>query len=401
MKTLSRLTVGFAALASACNPSGVSDAATLAGDVPFVGSALASSGTFVTRAGGHLLDGSHIYRAIGANRPDLAAGPGAQKCSRDSDIDGLRRRQLGTLFQMRKAGAQVARLWAFQSLAGPNGDDFSHIDSLLDVAHEVGIALILVLENHYPECSAGAAPRSAEWYADGFTRPYDGYRRSFEEYAADITRRYAGESAILMWQIVNEAQAPGKPQVVRDFMGHMAQVIRQNDRVHLIAGGGSYACGAPNATDEFAIMADASGVDVLDVHDFSDEGDAWPVCMAEAKKVADDRGLLVMVGESGVARRGKSPQERAHIAQRKMDAAADQGVGIYLLWSWATAGDEPGPFDVLAGEPMIDVLQHEATTHYAMHDTKPWALDPSDMVFLDFEEVGHGFGPDFTPGATP
>lgn len=370
--------MGCSASASA-PPSAMSE---WAPDLSFA-SALSPDGSFVERRGTKLFDGDMVYRAIGANRPDLAAGPLAQACRRDGDVDNLRRRQLGTLYQMRKSGAQVARLWAFQSMAGPNGDDFSHIDSLIDVAHEVGIALVLVLENHYPECSAGSRVKDGAWYAGGFARPYGGYRRSFEDYVADITHRYANESAILMWQIINEAQVPGRPEVVRDFLAHMARHIRRHDRVHLVAGGGTHACGESDATHEFAVMADAPGIDVLDVHDFGDERSAWSACMADAKAVADERGLLVMVGESGVRGDDKSPEARARLMQRKVVAAANHGVGIYLLWSWSTAGDEKNPFDVVMGEPMVDILQQESSMSFAMRD-----IEASEALWPDGQAWG-------------
>ena len=384
MKALLSLIVAAVIGLSGCSTPSANLSLPHSAPSPTFASALTATPSFVTRAGNILFDNGLPFRAVGANRADLlAGGPQATVCRRDASAEDLHRRQLGTLMQMRAAGASVARLWAFQSLAGPGGDDFSHLDALIDAAHEVGMSLILVLENHYPGCSRGEDVRDADWYAGGFTRPYDGYAKSFEQYASEVTRHYADEPAILMWQIINEAHVPGHPELVRNFHSHMAQIIHLHDRNHLIAAGGHFACEDSHGGRDYAVMAQAEGIDVLDVHDFGEDRVAWPGCLARAKEVADNAGLLLMVGESGVRADPKVPQDRAEMLRRKMDAAADAGVSIYLVWSFNTAPAEKNQFDILQGDPVIEVLQQQAGLNYAMRQMEEGQMLQLDDAVLD------------------
>ncbi len=55
--------------------------------------------------------------------------------------------------------------------------------------------LILVLENHYADCTSGGA-RDDAWYASGYESPYGEYSLSYPEYVAGLVDHFRDEPTI-------------------------------------------------------------------------------------------------------------------------------------------------------------------------------------------------------------
>ena len=165
-----------------------------------------------------------------------------------------------------------------------------------------------------------------------------------------------------MWQISNEAKWYPKPQRVRDFLVATARQIKAIDPYHLVSGGAALQCwqGARGEKD-FLSFNDDAALDVVDVHDYGDDRQAWPTCMERARRVASSLGKPLIIGEAGVAvYLHYTAVDRAKLLAQKMQAAALHDVQAYLVWSMNVG---PGPrrgFDFYPGDDTYKVAEQAA-----------------------------------------
>ena len=248
-----------------------------------------------------------------------------------------------------RAGANVIRVWFFESLATSEGRrDWAAFDRVLATARAHGLKVVPVLTDQWGACEDGRY-KDVTWYEQG-------YRSAYASWVREVVTRYRDDPTVALWSLVNEAEArtqrdgPCPPQAhaaLRGFVDEMARTVKDVDPSHLLGVGtiGTGQCGASG--DEYADLHASALVDVAEYHDYDPApmpGDAYNGLAVRLAQCATlDKPLLV--GESGIdpARVG-GLGARAAAYRAKIAAQREAGIAGLLMWGWDGAG--AGPSDV-------------------------------------------------------
>ena len=319
-------------------------------------------GPFVTRSGQNLMVGNAPFRFLGVNHYQLAGGPATKTCTMAADPSQYAASVEALAKQAEAVGATVLRFWAFQSIAGPKGTDFSTMDRVIAAAKAHHLRLIPSLENHWKDCSQPSIDKTPQWYNDDYKRPY-GYALSFPDYVRAIVSHYRDEPTIAMWQLLNEAESTDAPGLQR-FTSSMAGLIKSIDKNHLV-NLGTVACDQHGVSGpDFQALYAIDSIDVAEAHDYNQPMVAMPSCIANDIQMAQRLNKPLFIGESGIdVTTGFNPATRATLLAAKMRAAAAQKVSGYLLWSFGSPTGDGFAFDgtdPLA--PLFTQISHAAGT---------------------------------------
>jgi mannan endo-1,4-beta-mannosidase len=313
--------------------------------------------SFVTQAGGDFfLDGKRV-RFVGVNVYSLASSPrpGGFACGNrlsDAELEALFREVAGM-------GATVVRFWAFQSYT-EGAADFGRLDLIVRLARKHRLRLVPVLENQWADCSRGGY-RLARWYRDGYRRSDEGYTLPFRKYVARVVERYRHEPAILMWQIMNEAEARSvdgvsdAPALIA-FAADMSSLIKSIDRHHLVSIG-TIGGGQPGTEGGFYLQLGAlPWIDVIEAHEY-EGGNVLPSEIADnCLDAARQLGKTCVIGEIGIPAR--DPDEVLDRADRMRDqirAIWNAGVDGVILWSYRAGDGVHMDFD--RNDPLYDSVK--------------------------------------------
>lgn len=325
----------------------------------------------VTAHDGHLrLDGRR-FRFVGVNVYSLAsAPPGADgfACGNRLTDDGVRE----LVREVADMGCNAIRLDAYQSFTD-GGRDFSRLDLIIAEARRNGIRLILTLENQWADCTEGGY-KYADWYRSGYRAPYGGYGRSFREYAALVARRYRGEPAILMWQLMNEAesrtvQGIEDPESLMAFTEDMASVMKDADPTHLLSLGTTGVARPGSGGAFYALLHQIEGIDVAEAHDYRAETQDMPREIWLSLLAARAIRRPFFIGEVGMDAPPLTREERAALVDEKMDAAWHEDADGILIWSYRAGDGGNKDFDL--HDPLARVLRRFSSTRHVRTPAAP------------------------------
>ncbi len=318
---------------------------------------------FVTARNGRLeLDGRR-YRFVGVNVYSLASfppGSGKYFCGvahSDRQVEEI-------VAEVADMGGRVIRLDAYQSFTD-GGRDYSRLDFVIAAAARRGIKLVLTLENQWRDCTEGGY-KYADWYRGGYRRPYGRYPLSYVDHVRRTVSRYRGEPAILMWQLMNEAESQNRwgvddPEALAAFAQHMAEVVKAHDPSHLLSLGTS-GLGRPGTGGlRFAILAATPGIDIVEAHDYDADALALPPSIRWSQGAARNAGKPFFIGEVGISSPPLRPWQRAALIQDKLEAAWDAGIDGVLIWSYRAGDGTNRDFD--AADPLARTLRLFTARH--------------------------------------
>ena len=320
---------------------------------------------FVTVRDGRLYLGGERFRFVGVNVYSLASfppGSGKYFCGRahsDRDVAEI-------MSEVAAMGGGVIRLSAYQAFT-EGGTDFSRLDLIVSEARRHGLRLILTLENQWSDCTAGGYKRP-DWYRSGYRSPYGGYPLSFVDYVRLIVSRYRDEPAILMWQVMNEAESvtgwgAAAPAELLAFAGHMAALVKSLDHRHPLSLGTNSIDRPGTDRDDFSALADVVAVDVIDAHDYDDELEPLPGDVREALVIAGLAGKPFFIGEVGIQSPPFSRERRSELTRRKLEAAWNADVDGILIWSYRAGDGTNRDFD--ARDPLAGTIRRFTSSHLA------------------------------------
>ncbi|HTM68875.1 MAG TPA: cellulase family glycosylhydrolase [Candidatus Binatia bacterium] len=320
-------------------------------------------GGFVVSSGGHLRLGAVRYRFVGVNVYSLASAPPGSDgfvCGESRDDDGLRQ----TLDEVAAMGGNAIRIDAYQSFTDGDGD-FSRLDLILDEAGARGIRVILALENQWPDCTEGGY-KYADWYRDGYRRPYGGYRLSYRDHVAAVVRRYRDDPGVLMFQLMNEAESRDvhgldDPEALLAFTEDMASLVRGIDRVHVLSLGTSGVARPGSGGAFYALLHQVNGIDVVEAHDYGADAVALPRDVWLSLLAARAIRRPFFIGEVGMDAPPLSPEQRATLVAEKLEAAWHEDADGALVWSYR-AGDG-GNKDFDFHDPLAAALRRFSHEH--------------------------------------
>jgi len=297
---------------------------------------------FVTKCGLKLclngadyrFDGVNIYNANSINNCWYTLGSG-------SGLDT----SLGDL-----AGGEVFRAWFFQQFAVSNGAfNWAPFDHTLAVAAAHGVKVIVTLQNQWGDCNTGGY-KDQSWYQGGYkTVVESGALVTYRQYVQDVVTRYASNPAVLMFQLVNEAEDTSggscsestAAAALRSFTDDVGGLIHSLDPNHLVNLGtiGSGQCGAQGS--DYQYVHASAGTDLCEYHDYNAVTTALPAHLLSDLTACAALNKPLFVGETGIPY-SIGQTTRASDFDAKFSAQFTAGVVGELPWEWDLNGTGNG-----------------------------------------------------------
>jgi len=266
-------------------------------------------------------------------------------------------------------GQNVFRFWAFQQFVVSNGQfDWAPFDQVLAAAAAHGERVIMDLTDEWNYCDGGV--KTMSWYQSGYKDAvYPGDIVPYRQYVADVVARYKDNPNILMWELVNEAQAggtgacpaePGPFNALMSFGEDMGSLVKSIDPNHLLSFGiQDDSCGDWAA--HYQALNAIPTIDVCTFHDYGYPtdplGNPTPQNLQTAITMCHADNKPIFVGEIGIDPSTISPstlQERADLFQAKFNAMTQAGVVGELLWDFAP--EDQGGYEIGPQDPALSIL---------------------------------------------
>jgi endo-1,4-beta-mannosidase len=264
----------------------------------------------------------------------------------------------------------VIRAWFTQELATTSGArDWSAFDHTLAVARERATRVIVTLGNQWGDCDVQEGFKDEAWYAGGYQLPRGSNPASYRDFVAEVVARYRDDPTVLMWQLLNEAEAPASPSgpclptaatTLRTWAADVSALVKSLDPNHLVSVGtiGSGQCGTN--MDEYKQLHALPGVDLCEIHDYSPDpfsGDVWNGVAVRVQQCAE-LGKPLFVGETGLIPNAVGGlQARADAFGARIEAHFAAGFVGELVWAWSALGSTLDNYDIGPGDPALKVLR--------------------------------------------
>jgi endo-1,4-beta-mannosidase len=276
--------------------------------------------------------------------------------------------------ELKQIGVTAVRFWLFQRFT-KSGTDFSRLDYLIELANSYGIKLIPVFENQWSACTEGGYKYNT-WYRSGYLLPYGKYPLSLKSYILAVVPRYESNTAIMMWQIMNEAESHDEhgnsdPQALYDFARDVSTYIRSLDSNHLISLGTRGVGEAGTAGDDYRRLHSLPNIDLLEFHDYHGETNPMPVELSNRIRDSNALNKPLFVGEAGIASDCEQTTDdftcytqvqRADLFKAKINRFIFYYGGTgYLIWSYRNANGIADFLDFDSADPLAHVVNDVAS----------------------------------------
>lgn len=326
---------------------------------------------FVSADGAQLMFDGEEFRFTGINVYGAANDQDVYDCGPTADHGENADVFVEEMFSfLGSRGINVLRFWAFQTFTD-GGEDFTALDRVVSYANQHGFKLIPVLENHWDDCTEGGE-KDASWYYNGYLQPYGSYPLSYRDYVERVVTRYQNSTAILMWQLMNEAES-NDAESLYNFTRDMSAFIKSLDSNHLVSLGTLGTGQAGTTNEDFVALHSLPTINVVEAHDYHRETEALPSSgsnsIARALNVANSLNKPFFIGEAGIQSdcSGEgcySRGERADLFDAKLNATFANGGDGYLIWIWdnraehgGSSCEELGTYCFTEDDPLVDVLR--------------------------------------------
>ena len=247
---------------------------------------------------------------------------------------------------------KVARVFAFQSSAGPAGTDFTLFDASVRFARRAGVRLQFVLDHAQGNCSVGGR-RESSWYAGGYQGLDGNYQRTYREFTEALANRYQNEPTVLGYVLL-QGLGGADPTTLTSFVTDMGKLLRVAAPRQLVSLDLTWE-GADGAAN-YRALQELPVVDLIDVDDYQFEKSLQPVDPALLETLASIAKPTV-VGEAAFLLDGDDAAalvRRADKARERLASYKQWGFSGALLWayqpSWSAVSEE---FDARPADPLL------------------------------------------------
>lgn len=339
---------------------------------------------FVTTSGTKLYLHGEQYQFTGVNAFNLGTYPGANAgCGHYvENLDG---------FFSNLRSNSIVRMWAFQGTIATNVEskqiDWRGIDRVVNAAQKNGKKLILVLGNQDGHCDDGKY-KDRNWYLSGYKQAFDSGNGltsiPYIDYVKAIVNRYKDNSAVAMWEPINEPAAgecvngngyecysnlqcgneAASAAAMKSFFDSVGDTIKGIDANHLISSGalGNGQCGT--VYEDYQLVHSSRGIDVGSYHDYDDvdkpiPGDEWNGLQKRINQMAILNKPLY-IGEVGMIANGTtcmSLTARRDKMKAKMDAQFAAGIAGFTPWSLTLGNSNGCNYDLISNDPLLTLLR--------------------------------------------
>jgi hypothetical protein len=251
--------------------------------------------------------------------------------------------------------SKVARFFAFQSSAGPNGNDFSLFDSSVRYARRAGVRLIFIIEHATGNCSKGGQRENA-WYAGGYQSPDPGYALSYRDFAQALAQRYRDEPTVLGYVLIQGLGDGTDGTALPGFVTEMGQLLHGVAPNQLVSLDLSWNGGGPDGGAAYRALQQLPAVDLVDIDDYSFQATLEPLDPALLETLgAIDKPAIVGEGAFVVDSGDDATlAKRAERARQRLSEWRSWGFSGALLWAyqpdWSAASEE---FDARPADPLL------------------------------------------------
>lgn len=247
---------------------------------------------------------------------------------------------------------KVARVFAFQSSAGPAGTDFALFDASVRFARRAGVRLQFVLDHAQGNCSVGGR-RESSWYVSGYEGLDGNYQRSYREFTEALANRYQNEPTVLGYVLL-QGLGGADPTTMTTFVTKMGELLRVAAPRQLVSLDLTWE-GADSAAN-YRALQELPVVDLIDVDDYQFEKSLQPMDSALLETLASidkptvvGEGAFVLDGDDDAALARRAEKARERLANYKR-----WGFTGALLWAyqpgWSAVSEE---FDARPGDPLL------------------------------------------------
>ena len=280
---------------------------------------------FLYRRGTQLMLNGEPYQCASFNSFQL--------CGCGHDYELFSDCQIDSLFALLPKNI-IVRTWATPA--------FSHrTDFLVEMARKHNIKLLLSLADGRSGCgdidgapNGDGSGKIADWYKEG-------YRKKYLPHVIEMVSKYKDAPEIAMWEIINEP-ADADWLTIRDFLHHIAAIIKKYDPNHLVESG-TFAGWAYGGADNYKALHDSPNIDVGNLHEYdydyenSNTIESWH--FAPCLKAMQELDKVLIVGETGInsgdgdCRTTRS--QRCDAMRSKFDIYLQKGAGAVFVWNLA------------------------------------------------------------------
>lgn len=250
---------------------------------------------------------------------------------------------------------KVARFFAFQSSAGPNGNDFTLFDSSVRYARRAGIRLMFILDHAQGSCSVGG-DRDTAWYASGYQNPDGNYARSYRAFAQALAEHYRDEPTVLGYVLLQSLGNGSDGSTLPGFVNDMGEMLHGVARNQLVSLDLPWNGGGDDNGASFRALQQLPTVDLVDVDDYAFAPTLEPMDPALLETLSKiDKPAIVGEGAFLLDSAANAAlADRAERARQRISQWHDWGFSGAVLWAyqpgWSAASEE---FDARPGDPLL------------------------------------------------
>jgi len=310
-----------------------------------------ASDPFVHPVGRNFFLNGEPFRFVGVSSWALLAG---MQCVTGNveDRDAWMQRAYDDLVSSR---SKVARFFAFQSSAGPNGNDFTLFDNSVRYARRAGVRLIFMIEHHNGECSQGGA-RDNAWYSGGYRSPDNNYARSYRDFAQALAERYRKEPTVLGYVLLQGLGDGTDCSALPGFVSDMAQLLHNAAPNQLVSLDLAWNGGGPDNGATYRAVQQLPDVDLIDVDDYSHGETLEPLDPALLETLNQiDKPAIVGEGAFDVdGTDAAALARRAERARQRLTDWSNWGFSGALFWAYQPGWSDPSEeFDARPTDPLL------------------------------------------------
>ncbi|QLY34447.1 beta-mannosidase [Nocardia huaxiensis] len=263
--------------------------------------------------------------------------------------------------------------------------NFAAADRVFAAAEKYGRIILPVLSDQAGQCG-NEIFKQRQWYVDGWRKTVEVPGRSvmsFADWVRTAVQRWRGSPVLAGWELVGEPEPSNctgsscelrhrtcpsdAPQVLRTFMDDAGALVRELDPHRLIYAGfvGGSQCGI--ARDAFRYVSESPGIDVVEFHDYSEDGNPLPGGpnngLARRIALAKEIGKPLLVAELGeYGGSCETLDDRRDIVDRRITGQREAGTAGALIWAFV-----PDPrldqctYDVGPEDPLWGLVAAKST----------------------------------------
>jgi len=219
-----------------------------------------------------------------------------------------------------------------------------------------------VLTDANGSCSDDGSRKDEAWYAGGF-------RTDYLPWVRELTRRYAAEPAVGMWELVS-SPTEVQPATLRAFYDEVGGVVHELAPNHLVSSG-THGVWAVGEVEGYQLIHESPGIDVAGFRDYDQNmglppnlesalfalGGSKPLILGEAGVYASPQGDAAQVLNDRVC---ISWDARRDVLQSWIEASRSTPLAGIHVWNYLPVPRDACGYSTHDSDPLFALI-HDIT----------------------------------------